>query len=85
MSMVSFMKHYVEAWLITFLCIFFTKHVYPLGVAEVCCHDNVTILYVFCFQSKCSKMIYTLLDFLNRWLLEWCHSKQHPLQNENYK
>ncbi|KAG7302739.1 hypothetical protein JYU34_012694 [Plutella xylostella] len=36
-------------------------------------------------QYKCSKMVYTLLDFLKRWLLEWCHSKQHPLQNENYK
>ncbi|KAJ0177282.1 hypothetical protein K1T71_007291 [Dendrolimus kikuchii] len=36
-------------------------------------------------QSKCSKTIYTLLDFLNRWLLEWCNSKQRPLENENYK
>ncbi|XP_075973655.1 serine/threonine-protein kinase ATR-like [Anticarsia gemmatalis] len=36
-------------------------------------------------QSKCSKTIYTLLDFLNRWLLEWCHSKQRPMENENYK
>ncbi|CAH0701159.1 unnamed protein product [Spodoptera exigua] len=36
-------------------------------------------------QSKCSKTIYTLLDFLNRWLLEWCHSKQRPRENENYK
>ncbi|KAJ8730029.1 hypothetical protein PYW07_017067 [Mythimna separata] len=36
-------------------------------------------------QSKCSKTIYTLLDFLNRWLLEWCHSKQRPTENENYK
>ncbi|CAB3224272.1 unnamed protein product [Arctia plantaginis] len=36
-------------------------------------------------QSKCSKTIYTLLDFLNRWLLEWCHSKQRPLDNDNYK
>ncbi|CAG9094613.1 unnamed protein product [Plutella xylostella] len=36
-------------------------------------------------QYKCSKMVYTLLDFLKRWLMEWCHSKQHPLQNENYK
>ncbi|XP_063533871.1 serine/threonine-protein kinase ATR [Cydia strobilella] len=36
-------------------------------------------------QSKCSKTIYTLLDFLNRWMLEWCHSKQRPLENENYK
>ncbi|KAM3961050.1 LOW QUALITY PROTEIN: ATR serine/threonine kinase meiotic 41 [Aphomia sociella] len=36
-------------------------------------------------QSKCSKTIYTLLDFLNRWLLEWCYSKPRPLENENYK
>ncbi|XP_038211943.1 serine/threonine-protein kinase ATR [Zerene cesonia] len=36
-------------------------------------------------QSKCSKTVYTLLDFLNRWLLEWMHSKQRPLENENYK
>ncbi|XP_049868950.1 serine/threonine-protein kinase ATR [Pectinophora gossypiella] len=36
-------------------------------------------------QSKCSKTIYTLFDFLNRWLLEWCNSKQRPLENENYK
>lgn len=36
-------------------------------------------------QSKCSKTIYTLLDFLNRWILEWCHSKPKPLTNENYK
>ncbi|XP_053607158.1 serine/threonine-protein kinase ATR [Plodia interpunctella] len=36
-------------------------------------------------QSKCSKTVYTLLDFLNRWLLEWCNSKQRPLENENYK
>ncbi|CAH0579320.1 unnamed protein product [Chrysodeixis includens] len=35
-------------------------------------------------QSKCSKTIYTLLDFLNRWLLEWFHSKNRPLENENY-
>ncbi|CAG5050354.1 unnamed protein product [Parnassius apollo] len=36
-------------------------------------------------QSKCSKTIYTLFDFLNRWLLEWCHLKQRPTENENYK
>ncbi|CAH2238336.1 jg17493 [Pararge aegeria aegeria] len=36
-------------------------------------------------QGKCSKTVYTLLDFLNRWLLEWCHVKQKPLENENYK
>ncbi|XP_068631581.1 serine/threonine-protein kinase ATR-like [Battus philenor] len=36
-------------------------------------------------QTKCSKTIYTLFDFLNRWLLEWCHLKQRPTENENYK
>ncbi|XP_026488273.2 serine/threonine-protein kinase ATR-like [Vanessa tameamea] len=36
-------------------------------------------------QNKCSKTIYTLLDFLNRWLLEWTNVKQRPLENENYK
>ncbi|KPJ15649.1 Serine/threonine-protein kinase ATR [Papilio machaon] len=36
-------------------------------------------------QSKCSKTIYSLFDFLNRWLLEWCHVKQRPTENENYK
>ncbi|XP_031765193.2 serine/threonine-protein kinase ATR isoform X2 [Galleria mellonella] len=36
-------------------------------------------------QSKCSKTVYTLLDFLNRWLLEWCYSKQRPLESQNYK
>ncbi|KAG6454519.1 hypothetical protein O3G_MSEX008741 [Manduca sexta] len=36
-------------------------------------------------QSKCSKTVYTLLDFLNRWILEWCHSKPRPLDNNNYK
>ncbi|XP_052740279.1 serine/threonine-protein kinase ATR isoform X2 [Bicyclus anynana] len=36
-------------------------------------------------QGKCSKTVYTLLDFLNRWLLEWCHVKPKPLENENYK
>ncbi|CAK1547250.1 unnamed protein product [Leptosia nina] len=36
-------------------------------------------------QTKYSKTIYTLLDFLNRWLLEWINSKQKPLENENYK
>ncbi|KAJ2945898.1 hypothetical protein O0L34_g4806 [Tuta absoluta] len=36
-------------------------------------------------QSKCSKTIYTLFDFLNRWLLEWCNIKQRPMENENYK
>ncbi|CAH3911753.1 unnamed protein product [Pieris brassicae] len=36
-------------------------------------------------QGKCSKTVYTLLDFLNRWLLEWMHTKQRPQENENYK
>ncbi|XP_041978766.1 serine/threonine-protein kinase ATR [Aricia agestis] len=36
-------------------------------------------------QSKCSKTVYTLLDFLNRWLLEWTNVKQRPLENGNYK
>ncbi|KPI92992.1 Serine/threonine-protein kinase ATR [Papilio xuthus] len=36
-------------------------------------------------QSRCSKTIYSLFDFLNRWLLEWCHVKQRPTENENYK
>ncbi|XP_045771949.1 serine/threonine-protein kinase ATR-like isoform X2 [Maniola jurtina] len=36
-------------------------------------------------QSKCSKTVYNLLDFLNRWLLEWCHVTQKPLENENYR
>ncbi|XP_028157289.1 serine/threonine-protein kinase ATR-like [Ostrinia furnacalis] len=36
-------------------------------------------------QSKCCKTIYTLLDFLNRWILEWCHTKPRPMENENYK
>ncbi|VVC87145.1 unnamed protein product, partial [Leptidea sinapis] len=36
-------------------------------------------------QSKCSKTVYCLLDFLNKWLLEWTHSKQRPLENDNYK
>ncbi|OWR53666.1 putative esr1 protein [Danaus plexippus plexippus] len=36
-------------------------------------------------QTKCSKTIYTLFDFLNRWLLEWTNVKQKPLENDNYK
>ncbi|XP_050674865.1 serine/threonine-protein kinase ATR isoform X2 [Leptidea sinapis] len=36
-------------------------------------------------ESKCSKTVYCLLDFLNKWLLEWTHSKQRPLENDNYK
>ncbi|XP_012551263.2 serine/threonine-protein kinase ATR [Bombyx mori] len=36
-------------------------------------------------ESKCSKTTYALLDFLNRWLLEWAHSKQGSLEHDNYK
>lgn len=38
-----------------------------------------------CNQIKCCKMIYTLLDFLNRWLLECLHVKHNPSINEDYK
>ncbi|XP_013168974.1 PREDICTED: serine/threonine-protein kinase ATR-like [Papilio xuthus] len=46
--------------------------------------DLRTLLLFFPY-SRCSKTIYSLFDFLNRWLLEWCHVKQRPTENENYK
>ncbi|XP_072931916.1 serine/threonine-protein kinase ATR isoform X2 [Epargyreus clarus] len=36
-------------------------------------------------QSKCRKTIYTIFDFLNRWVLEFENLKTRPVENENYR